>query len=101
MIKNHLSEKYKQWVHSRYKDIAYAMAFVLLIWFVMYPEFSITADCCRVVDESGRVVECEMTDRELALAVLEAEDDEIIIKSRFWEMIMQWSKEEDAKESDS
>lgn len=101
MIKNYFVKRYEQWIHSKQKEIAYAMAFVLLIWFVMYPEFSITADCCRIVDENGQVVEYEMTDRELALAVLEAGDDEIVIKSSFWEMIMQWSEEIHAKESDS
>lgn len=93
MIKKDFRKECKQWIHSKQREIAYTVAFVLLIWFVMYPEFSITSECCNVVDENGQVIEHEMTDRELALAVMEAEDDEIIIKSRFWEMITQWSEE--------
>ncbi len=101
MKKNNFIKIVKESVHRKYRDIAYAMAFVVLIWFVMYPEFSLTADCVRVVDENGQVVECEMTDRELVLAVLEAEDDEIIIKSRFLEWITQWSEELNAEECDN
>ena len=93
MIKKDFRKECKQWIHSKQKEIAYTVAFVLLIWFVMYPEFSITSECCKVVDENGQVIEHAMTDRELALAVMKAEDDEIIIKSRFWEMITQWSEE--------
>lgn len=93
MIKKDFRKECKQWIHSKQREIAYTVAFVLLIWFVMYPEFSITSECCKAVDESGQVIEHEMTDRELALAVMEAEDDEIIIKSRFWELITQWSED--------
>ena len=93
MIKKDFRKECKQWIHSKQREIAYTVAFILLIWFVMYPEFSITSEGCNVVDENGQVIEHEMTDRELALAVMEAEDDEIIIKSRFWEMITQWSEE--------
>lgn len=93
MIKKDFRKECKQWIHSKQREIAYTVAFVLLIWFVMYPEFSITSECCNVVDESGQVIEHEMTDRELALAVMEAEEDEIIIKSRFWELITQWSED--------
>lgn len=93
MIKKDFGKECEQWIHSKQREIAYTVAFVLLIWFVMYPEFSITSECCKVVDENGQAIEHEMTDRELALAVMEAEDGEIIIKSRFWEMIIQWSEE--------
>lgn len=93
MIKHNIIKTLEESVHNRYRDIAYVMAFVVLIWFVMYPEFSLTADCVRVVDADGRTMECELTDRELAIAVLEAEDDEIVIKSRLLEWITQWSKD--------
>lgn len=93
MLQNDFIKGCKQWIHSKQKEIAYALTVALLIWFVMYPEFSITSECCNVVDENGQVIEHEMTDRELALAVMEAEDDEIIIKSRFWELITQWSED--------
>ena len=67
MIKKDFRKECKQWIHSKQREIAYTVAFVLLIWFVMYPEFSITSECCKAVDESGQVIEHEMTDRELAL----------------------------------
>ena len=101
MVKYNFIKRIKETVHKRRKDIAYAIAFMALIWFVMYPEFSLTADCVRVVDENGQIVECELTDRELALAVLEAKDDEIVIKSRFLEWITQWSENLNAEECDN
>lgn len=73
--------------------LGYILAISFILWFVMFPEFSITADNCRVTDENGVVYEIDMTDRELALAVLEADSDEVVIKSRFLEMIKEWSEE--------
>ncbi len=87
--------KATQKLHRKYGEILCGMVAVLLLWLVMYPEFSITADCCRVVDENGQVVECDLTDRELAIAVLEAEEDEIVIKSKLWELITEWSETND------
>lgn len=75
------------------KDLLTFLTIPLVLWLAMFPEFSITADCCRVVDENGEVVEFEMDDRELAMAVLEAGEDEVVIKSKFWEMITNWKKE--------
>lgn len=93
--------KTTQKLHKKYGEIIYGIASVLLLWLVMYPEFSITADCCRVVDENGQVIECEMTDRELAIAVLEAEEDEIVIKSKLWELITEWSEVNDNGRSEN
>ncbi len=84
--------KATQKLHRKYGEIMYGIASVLLLWLVMYPEFSITADCCRVVDENGQVVECNLTDRELAIAVLEAGEDEIVVKSKLWELLTEWSE---------
>ena len=100
MVKHNFIKVLKETVHKRYRDIAYVMAFVVLIWFVMYPEFSLTADCIRVVDENGEETAYELTDRELALAVLEAEGDEIVIKSRILEWITQWSEDLNAEKCD-
>lgn len=69
------------------------VAIPLVLWLSMFPEFSITADNCRVVNEQGEVVECDLTDRELAMAVLEADGEELVIKSRLWELLMKWSDE--------
>lgn len=96
-----LIKKTTQKLHKKYGEIMYGIASVLLLWLVMYPEFSITADCCRIVDEKGQVIECEMTDRELAIAVLEAEEDEIVIKSKLWELITEWSGENDNGRSEN
>lgn len=93
--------KATQKLHKKYGEIIYGIASVLLLWLVMYPEFSITADCCRVVDENGQVIECEMTDRELALAVLEAEEDEMVMKSKLWELITEWSETNDNGRSEN
>lgn len=93
--------KTTQKLHRKHGEIIYRIASVLLLWLVMYPEFSITADCCRIVDENGQVIECEMTDRELAIAVLEAEEDEIVIKSKLWELITEWSEEDDNGRSEN
>lgn len=101
MVKHNFIKVIKESVHKSYKNIAYIMAFAVLIWFVMYPEFSLTADCVRVVDENGEAVECELSDKELALAVLEADEDEIVIKSRFLEWITQWSENINAEECDN
>lgn len=84
-----------QKLHKQYGEIICGIALVPLLWLVMYPEFSITADCCRIVDENGQVIECDLTDREMAIAVLEAEEDEIVIKSKLWELITEWSEEND------
>ena len=81
-----------QTIHKQHKEIFGGILLVLLLWLVMYPEFSITGECCRIVDENGEVIECELTDRELAIAVLEAESDEIVIKSKVWELITEWRK---------
>ena len=53
------------------------------------------------LDENGQVIECEMTDRELAIAVLEAEEDEIVIKSKLWELITEWSEVNDNGRSEN
>lgn len=82
-IKNAVSR-----LHSEFGEILCMGALVLVLWLVLYPEFSITADCCRVVDENGQVVEYDLTNRELAMAVLEADEDEIVIKSKIWEWII-------------
>ena len=87
--------KTTQKLHKKHAEVIYGIMSVLLLWLVMYPEFSITADCCRIVDENGQVIEYEMTDRELAIAVLEAEEDEVVIKSKLWELITEWSEEDD------
>lgn len=94
-------KKTTQKLHSEYSELICGIALVLLLWLVMYPEFSITADCCRIVDENGQVIECDLTDRELAIAVLEAEDDEIVIKSKLWELITERSEENDDGESEN
>lgn len=75
------------------KDLLTFLTIPLILWFTVFPEFSITADCCSVVDENGQIVEFEMDDRELAMAVLAAGEDEIVIKSKIWEMITNWNKE--------
>ncbi len=94
-------KKTTQKLHKKYGEIIYGIAFVLLLWLVMYPEFSITADCCRIVDENGQVIEYDLTDRELAIAVLEAEEDEIVIKSKLWELFTEWSEENDNGKGDN
>ena len=93
--------KTTQKLHRKHGEIIYGIASVLLLWLVMYPEFSITADCCRIVNENGQVIECEMTDRELAIAVLEAEEDEVVIKSKLWELITEWSEVNDNGRSEN
>ena len=81
------------------RDLLTFLTIPLVLWLAMFPEFSITADCCRIVNEDGEVVEWEMSDRELAKEVLEAEDGEVVIKSKLWEMIQNWNKESDDKKS--
>ena len=100
-MRNYFIKKDAKWLHSHGGDILRCLALVLVLWLVMYPEFSITADCCRVVDENGQVIECDMTDRELAIAVLEAEEDEIVIKSKLWELITEWSEVNDNGRSEN
>lgn len=99
MNKNDFIKKAVAGIHKERGGIICGIAFVFILWLVMYPEFSITGDCCRIVDENGQVVTLDMTERELAVAVLEAEDDEIVIKSQIWEMITEWREENDTGES--
>ena len=73
--------------------VGYIIITAFVLWLVMFPEFSITADNCRIVDENGVVIEVDMTDRELAVAVLEADSDEIVFKSSIAEWIKGWSEE--------
>lgn len=101
-IKNIWNKLHSQWVqHKNLSDIGYCIGIALLLWLMMYPEFSITAQNCRIVDENGQIVETDMTDRELAMAVLEAEDGEIVIKSRLWELVTKWSEENHNGESNN
>lgn len=100
-MRNYFIKKETNWLHSHGMDVLRGLAFVLVLWLVMYPEFSITADCCRIVDENGQLVECELTERELAIAVLEADGDEIVIKSKIWEMISEWSDKNETGESEN
>lgn len=92
-MKNYFIKKDAKWLHSHGGDILRCLALVLVLWLVMYPEFSITADCCRIVDEDGEEIECEMSERELAIAVLEADGDEIVVKSKLLELISEWREE--------
>ncbi len=73
--------------------IGYFVGIVLLIWFVLYPEFSITTEAYRVLDENGQAVECNLSPEELTEKLLEADKDEIVFKSKFWEMISEWGRE--------
>lgn len=74
------------------KNWGYLAIITLLWWGVIYPEFSITGDNCRIVDENGTVYECEISDRELAEEVMNADANDILIKSRFWELLKEWSR---------
>ena len=94
-MRNDFIEKETNWLHRYGGDVLRGLALVFVLWLVMYPEFSITADCCRIVDENGEVIECELTERELAIAVMEADGDEIVIKSKLWEMISEWSNKDE------
>jgi len=56
--------KTTQKLHRKHGEIIYGIASVLLLWMVMYPEFSITADCCRIVDEDGEEILCAIEDED-------------------------------------
>ena len=95
-MKNFIKEKIINRLRSRdIKGLLCGIALIPVLWLVMYPEFSITADCCRVVDENGEEIAVDWSDRELAEAVLEADGEQIIIKSRIWELIARGSEEND------
>lgn len=96
MKKNFIKNMFAK-LHNESREVFAGIVLLMLLWLVMYPEFSITADCCRVVDENGQVIEVDLTDRELAIAVLEAKEDEIVVKSKVWEMITQGAKDDNRK----
>lgn len=96
-MRNNFIKKEANRSHRYGGDVLRGLALTLVLWLVMYPEFSITADCCRIVDENGEVVECDLTERELAIAVMEADGDEIVIKSKIWEMISEWREENETE----
>ncbi len=98
-MKTKLNEKICSFIHSRMGETLCGIIAVLLLWLVMYPEFSITGGACRIVDENGQEIECNLTDRELAIAVLEADKDQVIIKSKLWELITEWSAENESGKS--
>lgn len=104
-IKNQVFEKVHR-IHRQVTDIikkpnavrlGYCMGTVLLIWLVMYPEYSLTSDHCRIVDENGQEIPWECSEHEMAVAVLEADTDEIVFKSKFWEMLTEWRDEDDGR----
>lgn len=74
------------------KDLLFFLTFPLVLWLAMFPEFSITSQCVRIMDADGNEIEYQMDDKELAKAVLEADGDEIVIKSRLLEMILEWNE---------
>lgn len=100
-MKKNINQRIKKTLHGETGEFLCGIALVILLWLVMYPEFSIAGGCCRVVDENGQVIECDLTDRELAIAVMEADEDDIIIKSQLWEMITQWGEDNDNGRSKS
>lgn len=100
-MKKNINQRIKKTLHGETGEFLCGIALVILLWLVMYPEFSIAGGCCRVVDENGQIIECELTDRELAIAVMEAAEDDIVIKSQLWEMITQWREDNDNGRSKS
>lgn len=74
------------------KKWSYFAIITLLWWGVMYPEFSITGDNCRLTDENGVVYECDGSDCALAETVMNAEAEQVVIKSRFLELLKEWSR---------
>lgn len=77
------------------KDIkkwSYLAIITLLWWGVLYPEFSLTADNCRIVDENGVVYEYEIPYGALAEEVMNADTDRVVIKSRFFALLEEWSR---------
>jgi len=101
-MKLFIKEKINNKLHSsEIKGLLCGIALIPVLWLVMYPEFSITADCCRVVDENGEEIVVDWSDRELAEAVLEADGDQIVVKSRIWEFITQGSEENDNGRSEN
>jgi hypothetical protein len=62
-------------------------------WGLIYPDFTLTADSCRVVDENGEAVtDDKSTGAELYRAVLQADREHVVLKSRAVEAIRQWKK---------
>lgn len=104
-IRKRIIEKVHQ-IHTQVADVikkpnairlGYCLGTVLLIWLVMYPEYSLTSDHCRIVDENGQEIPWECSEHDMAVAVLEADTDEIVFKSKFWEMITEWRCEDDRR----
>lgn len=77
--------------------VGYCLGAVLLIWLVMYPEYSLTSEACRIVDENGQEIPWECSEHDMAVAVLEADADEIVFKSKIWEMITEWGDDDDRR----
>ena len=73
------------------KSWGYLAIITLLWWGVLYPEFSLTAENIRMVDENGTVYECEISDYEAAQLVMNANGENVIIKSRLLEWLKEWS----------
>jgi len=96
-MKKNINQRIKKTLHGEMGEFLCGIALVILLWLVMYPEFSIAGGCCRVVDENGQVIECDLTDRELAIAVMEADEGEIVIKSQLWEMIKERGTKDDVR----
>lgn len=81
------------------KSWGYLAIITMLWWGVIYPEFSLTGDNCCITDETGMVY--EISNEALADEIMNADSEQIVIKSRFWELLKEWSRsthEEECKD---
>lgn len=66
-------------------------------WGIIYPEFTLTSDTCRIVDENGNYVEMDscLSGIELYEDILQAGRNNIRPRSRILSAIMELSEKQD------
>lgn len=67
---------------------------VLGWWGMIYPDFTLTTDNCRVVNEKGETVtdDAIATGNGLYRSILQADREHVVFKSKAVEALRQWRK---------
>lgn len=78
---------------KRYQELRLVLAICAAFgwWGTLYPEFTLFPDTCRVVvceeNQDQDVRELSKQPNELYRAILKADADQVVIKSKLWEEI--------------